>query len=96
MTVDRHTSFVLLAVLFAVFGGLAESLYAVGVAHANDRAVVSDYVGLSSTLLFVWALGAAIGPTTGTYVMQLTTPRAFFVYVIVLTLLPSHCSRCGA
>ena len=81
----RHTSFVLLAVLFAAFGGLAESLYAVGVAHANDRAVVTEYVALSSTLLFVWALGAAIGPTTGTLVMQVV-PGAFFVYVFVLTL----------
>jgi MFS family permease len=84
--VDRNTPFVLLAVLFAVFGGLGESLYAVGVAHANDRAEMSDYVALSSTLLFVWALGAAIGPTIGTVAIQLTTPRAFFVYVIVLTL----------
>jgi MFS family permease len=83
--VDRHTPFPLVAVLFAVFGGLAESLYAVGVAHANDRAVMTDYVALSSTLLFVWALGAAIGPTTGTYAIQLTTPSAFFVYVIALT-----------
>jgi len=84
--VDRQTSFLVFAVLFAVFGGLGESLYAVGVAHANDRAVIADYVGLSSTLLFVWALGASIGPTTGTYAIQLTTPRAFFVYVIALTL----------
>ena len=84
-TVDRRTPFLLLAVLFAIFGGLAESLYAVGVAHANDRAVVADYVALSSTLLFVWALGAAIGPTTGTYAIQLISPHAFFVYVIALT-----------
>jgi MFS family permease len=78
--------FALLALLFGVFGGLAESLYAVGVAHANDRAVATDYVALSSTLLFVWALGSAIGPTVGTYAIQLLTPRAFFVYVMVLTL----------
>jgi MFS family permease len=84
--VDQRTPFLLLAVQFAIFGGLAESLYAVGVAHANDRAVMADYVALSSTLLFVWALGAAVGPTTGTYAIQLTTPRAFFVYVIALTL----------
>ena len=83
--VDRRTSFVLLAVLFAIFGGLGESLYAVGIAHANDRAQMSDYVALSSTLLFVWALGAAIGPTIGMVAIQLTTPRAFFVYVIALT-----------
>src|SRR5580700_10918264 len=77
--------FALLALLFGVFGGLAESLYAVGVAHANDRAVATDYVALSSTLLFVWALGSTIGPTVGTFAIQLVSPSAFFVYVIVLT-----------
>jgi MFS family permease len=85
VTVDRHTPFLLLVVLFAVFGGLAESLYPVAVAHANDRAPSSDYVALSSTLLFVWAAGSAIGPTMGTLAMQLTTPAAFFAYTIVLT-----------
>jgi MFS family permease len=78
--------FGLLALLFGVFGGLAESLYAVGVAHANDRAVSTDYVALSSTLLFIWALGSAVGPTAGSYAIQLVSPRAFFVYVMILTL----------
>jgi MFS family permease len=87
LAVDQHTPFLLLGLLFAVFGGLAESLYPVAVAHANDRADAADYVALSSTLLFVWALGSAIGPTTGTLAMQLTTPSAFFVYVIALTAL---------
>jgi len=82
---SRGTPFLLLAILFASFGGLGESLYAVGVAHANDRAATSDYVALSSTLLFVWALGGVIGPTTGTIAIQLTGPGAFFVYVLVLT-----------
>ncbi len=83
---DRGMPFALLALLFGVFGGLAESLYAVGVAHANDRAVATDYVALSSTLLFVWALGSSLGPTAGTYAIQLIAPRAFFVYAMVLTL----------
>ncbi len=83
---DQRLPFALLALLFGVFGGLAESLYAVGVAHANDRAVATDYVALSSTLLFVWALGSSLGPTLGTYAIQLISPRAFFVYVMVLTL----------
>jgi len=86
VTASAATPFVLMAALFAVFGGLAESLYAVGVAHANDRAVSSDYVALSSTLLFVWALGAAIGPTTGSLAIELITPNAFFAYVSALTL----------
>jgi MFS family permease len=84
--IDRSMPFALLALLFGIFGGLAESLYAVGVAHANDRAVATDYVALSSTLLFVWALGSAVGPPAGTYAIQLISPRAFFVYVMVLTL----------
>jgi MFS family permease len=85
VSVDHRMSFFLIGILFSVFGGFAESLYAVGVAHANDRADKSDYVALSSTLLFVWALGAAIGPTTGTFAIQLISPSAFFDYVIVLT-----------
>jgi MFS family permease len=83
---DQRVPFALLALLFGIFGGLAESLYAVGVAHANDRAAATDYVALSSTLLFVWALGSSAGPTIGTYAIQLIAPRAFFVYVMVLTL----------
>ncbi len=86
LVVDRRMPFVLIGVLFAVFGGFGESLYAVGVAHANDRADKRDYVALSSTLLFIWALGAAIGPTTGTFAIQLISPSAFFGYVIALTL----------
>ena len=85
-TVDRQTPFLLLALLFAIFGGLAESLYAVGVAHANDRAASVDYVALSSTLLFVWSLGAAVGPAVGALVIELTRPSAFFVYAGALTL----------
>jgi MFS family permease len=82
---NAHTPFLAFALLFGFFGGLGESLYAVGVAHANDRAESRDYVALSSTLLFVWAIGASVGPTTGTFAIQLTRPSAFFIYVIVLT-----------
>jgi MFS family permease len=85
VTVHQNMSFLLLALLFGIFGGLAESLYAVGVAHANDRAASVDYVALSSTLLFIWALGAAVGPTTGTFAIELVSPSAFFVYVMALT-----------
>jgi predicted MFS family arabinose efflux permease len=83
---QHRMPFALLALLFGVFGGLGESLYAVGVAHANDRADASDYVALSSTLLFVWALGSSVGPTVGTFAIQLIAPGAFFVYVFALTL----------
>jgi MFS family permease len=86
VTVDGHTPFIVLALAFAVFGGVAESLYAMGVAHANDRARTNDHVALSSSLLFVWSMGAAIGPTTGSFVIQLTAPQAFFIYSGTLAL----------
>ena len=85
-TVNGHTPFMVLALAFAVFGGVAESLYAMGVAHANDRARTNDHVALSSSLLFIWSMGAAIGPTTGSFVIQLTAPQAFFVYSGTLAL----------
>jgi MFS family permease len=85
VTVSHSTPFALLAILYALFGGLAESLYAVGVAHANDRSASADYIALSSTLLFVWAMGAAIGPTTGTLALEFLRPSAFFVYATTLT-----------
>jgi MFS family permease len=85
-TVHAGTAFVLLALAFAVFGGMAESLYAMGVAHANDRARSNDHVALSSSLLFVWSVGAAIGPATGSFVIQLTHPQAFFIYAGSLAL----------
>ena len=81
---SAHPRFIVLAVLFIVFGGFVESLYAVGVAHANDRAVSADYVSLSSTLLLVWALGGAIGPTAGALAMEYTGPSAFFIYALGL------------
>ena len=85
LLVDRDSSFPVLMLIFGLFGGLAESLYPVGVAHANDRAVAADYVALSSTLLLVWAAGGAIGPTIGAMAMDYATPHAFFIYAATLT-----------
>ncbi len=60
----------LLAALFAVWGGLAESLYTVATAHANDHAEADDYVMVSSTILVVWATGATVGPALATLTLE--------------------------
>jgi len=73
-----------LAVLFALFGGLAESFYPIGVAYANDRADADEYVALSSNLLFVWSLGSMIGPAAVTAALQTMGPASFFWYVLIL------------
>src|SRR5262249_43373126 len=46
----------------AVFGAGAFPLYALAVAHANDYADAADSVEVSSGLLLVYGIGAAIGP----------------------------------
>jgi MFS family permease len=85
LLIDQDSPFPVLMLLFGLFGGLAEALYPVGVSHANDRAVAADYVGLSSTLLLVWAAGGVLGPSVGAMTIDYATPHAFFIYVATLT-----------
>lgn len=74
----------LLIVLFAVWGGMAEAIYPLSVAHANDHAKPQDYVALAGTLLILWSLGSAVGPLVATAAMDRFGPDALFVYVAIL------------
>ncbi len=86
LSLGTSPRFAVLAPLFALFGGLAESFYPIGVAHANDRASAGDYVGLSSNLLFVWGFGGTIGPAVTTFALEKAGPSSFFWYVLALSL----------
>lgn len=46
----------------ALFGAGAFPLYPLSVAHANDHAASRDFVDVSSGLLLIFGLGAAVGP----------------------------------
>lgn len=70
------------ALAFAVFGGAAESLYALSTAQANDHAGADDYVTVTSTLLVAWSVGATLGPMLGTAAMQAGGPGGLFVYFL--------------
>jgi MFS family permease len=56
---------------FAVWGGLAESIYTISTAHANDHAQADDVVMVSSTILIVWATGATVGPAVATAALEI-------------------------
>jgi MFS family permease len=77
-------SFGLLVALFALWGGMAEAIYPLSVAHANDHAKPTDYVPLAGTLLILWSVGSAAGPLAATVAMERFGPDALFVYVAVL------------
>ncbi len=77
-------SLTLLIALFALWGGMAEAIYPLSVAHANDHARPQDYVPLAGTLLILWSIGSAAGPLMATVAMERFGPDALFVYVAVL------------
>lgn len=55
---------------FALWGGFALTLYAVCIAHAHDRGGSGQAVALTSSLLFAWSIGAAVGPLLAGALME--------------------------
>jgi MFS family permease len=66
--------------LFCLWGGFALTLYAVCVAHAQDRGAPGEAVALTSSLLFAWAAGATIGPLVVGLAIELFGERMLFVF----------------
>ena len=66
-----------------LFGAFAIPLYSLSIAHANDRAGPSQYVLVAAGLLFVYALGASVGPFMASLVIDMFGPPAFFIYTSV-------------
>jgi MFS family permease len=64
--------------LFCLWGAFALTLYAICVAHAQDRGAPGESVGLTSSLLFAWAVGATIGPLVAGLLMELLGERMLF------------------
>lgn len=82
-----HLSIVLLYILFGLWAGFALSIYAVCIAHANDRAPPGATVALSSTLLLSWAVGSVVGPTVASVAMEQFGRDALFYYAALIALL---------
>jgi MFS family permease len=72
-------------VIFTVIGGGSLPLYAVSVTHAYQRLGETKAVGLSAGLLFLWALGSAVGPVVTTGLMQVFGPQAMIAFIVALS-----------
>lgn len=70
-------------IVFGIWAGANESLFAISNAHANDRADPSDYVMLSSTMLIGWSLGAVALPGL-TSILTGYFGTGAFVYVCIV------------
>ena len=65
--------------LGAAWGFFAFPLYSLAVAHANDYAEPSDYVMVSSGLLFVFGSGAILGPFAASAIMAMTSSAGLYI-----------------
>jgi MFS family permease len=72
----------LMIVLFGIWAGATETIYAVATAHANDRAEPQYYVALSMTMLFAWSASAFILPGATTLLTSALGVTAY-MYVAV-------------
>jgi MFS family permease len=68
---------VLFATIF-VFGGMCLPLYSLTVAHTNDNLTSAQMVAASGTIYIFVGVGATVGPIAVAFLMQLTSPVAFY------------------
>lgn len=76
-----------LILVFAVWSGATEAIYAVANAHANDRADPQYYVSLSSTLLVAWSISGILLPGLTTALTQVLGTRAFMLVAMAVAAL---------
>lgn len=72
-----------LILVFAIWSGATESIYAIANAHANDRAEPQYYVSLSSTLLVAWSISGFVLPGIATALTQVLGLKAFMYVAMV-------------
>ncbi|MEX0921209.1 MAG: MFS transporter [Rhodovibrionaceae bacterium] len=70
-----------------LFGLFAIPLYSLSIAHANDHARPEDYVELSGGLILFFGIGAAIGPSIASTVIDVFGGPALFTYTTAMHLI---------
>jgi len=76
---------IFLLLLVAVFGGVSFTLYPLALAHAGDRLTNNeDMVGLSSGMLLLYSVGAAIGPLVAGQMFDLFDGGGLFLFGAVV------------
>lgn len=73
--------------LICVWGGMAFPLYTVAVAYANDFADPAEFVKVSAGLLFVYGVGAIVGPFMASLLMTWQGASALFLFTGIIHIL---------
>jgi MFS family permease len=67
--------------LFFVLTAFQSPLYALGVGQTNDYVDRKDFVPAAAGLLFLWGVGACMGPTLIGFIMEWVGPEGLFYYL---------------
>ncbi len=73
----------------AIYGGVASTLYPLGVAYANDYIEPKDKLTVSAGLVLAFGLGAALGPVSAGLLMQILGPEGLFAHTGLVALMLS-------
>ena len=74
-------------VLIGLWGAMAFPLFTVAVAYANDFADPAEFVKVSAGLLFVYGIGAILGPFIASSFMTWQGERALFFFTGIIHVL---------
>ncbi len=74
-------TFAWLLVLFFTLTLFQAPLYALGVGQTNDYVDRKDFVRAAAGLLFVWGIGASVGPTLAGLIMEWVGNAGLFLYI---------------
>jgi len=71
------------AVLALVWGGSVMTMYAICLAHANDRAAPEDFVLVSSAMLLIHGVAAAVGGPLASLMLAAFGPGGLFLFAAI-------------
>jgi MFS family permease len=73
-----------MAVAGFMLGTVAMTIYSVASAHANDRSDAGHAVTIASGLLFLYSVGAIVGPSAAAALMERVGPQALFLFMAII------------
>ncbi|WP_372885036.1 MFS transporter [Shimia sp.] len=79
-------NFILLLVAATLIGGFSNPLYSLLIAHTNDFLDHKDMAAASGGLVFINGLGAIAGPVLTGWIMAVTGPSGYFLFLAALML----------
>jgi MFS family permease len=81
-----HVPVVAIYVLAFALGSVVSTQYYVAASHAVDRTGSEHAVTTTSALLFLYSIGATVGPTIASYLMTVFGPSALYTYTAMIHL----------